>query len=216
MAVFQPPPTWAPPVIQDERTGESQFNPVWLNWFVELTAALGPSGGGSVTSVSGTSPITSTGGVAPAIGIGNIPVTNLNSGTAAGATTFWRGDGTWSVPATQVHNSLTGLQGGTAAEYYHLTSAEYTGTGTGVFARKTGAALVTPDIGAATGTTVSLTSYLRPGTDAGAAQTATGIMAGNGVPNNANGQNGDFYFNAAGGAVTTIYQKLAGAWVGIV
>lgn len=37
-----------------------------------------------------------------------------------------------------------------------------------------------------------------------------------GAPSAATGVNGDLYFNVAGAALTTIWQKRAGAWVGIV
>jgi len=48
------------------------------------------------------------------------------------------------------HSELESLQGGTAAQYYHLTSAEYTGTGTGNFVRATSPTLVTPLLGTPT------------------------------------------------------------------
>jgi hypothetical protein len=51
------------------------------------------------------------------------------------------------TPLANLHNDLAGLQGGAATEYFHSTSAEYTGTGTGVFVRATSPTLVTPDLG---------------------------------------------------------------------
>jgi hypothetical protein len=63
---------------------------------------------------------------------------------------------------------------------------------------------------------VRTTGKIYPATDALAEQTATGILAGTGAPNNANGDDGDFYLRSDGGALTTIYQKRTGSWVGIV
>ena len=51
------------------------------------------------------------------------------------------------TPLANLHNDLAGLQGGTATEYFHSTSAEYTGTGSGVFVRATSPTLVTPALG---------------------------------------------------------------------
>ena len=56
---------------------------------------------------------------------------------------------------------------------------------------------------------------LYPPDDDGAVQAAVKIHAGNGVPDNANGANGDFYLRGDGTTAgsTVIYHKEGGAWV---
>lgn len=49
MSNFQPPPTWANPVIVDETTGKSIFNPIWLKWFIDLAGGLSAAGAGNVS-----------------------------------------------------------------------------------------------------------------------------------------------------------------------
>jgi hypothetical protein len=44
---FQPPPTYALPILVDEKTGRAQFSPIWLKWFVDMAQVLSSFGGGS-------------------------------------------------------------------------------------------------------------------------------------------------------------------------
>lgn len=51
MATFEPAPTYADPVIVDEVTGKSRFNPLWLRWFLKVAALLSTITGGGGVSV---------------------------------------------------------------------------------------------------------------------------------------------------------------------
>lgn len=73
---FSPPPTYAEVIIFDRDGRNPRFNPIWLKWFLDVTALLTSAGGG--------------------------------------------GGGGFE------HNSLTGIQGGSSGDYYHLTGVQHT------------------------------------------------------------------------------------------